>query len=59
MEAPFLHMTYDSSFWAIDGELIPEVANFKEKGLVTTEGWERGKEILKIIQVTQWESTRD
>ena len=30
MEAP-----YDSPFWAIEGEVIPEVANFKEEGLVT------------------------
>ena len=34
MEAP-----YDSPFWAIEGEVIPEVANSKE-GLVTPEGWE-------------------
>ena len=31
-------MTYDSPFWAIEGEAIPEVANFKEEGLVTPEG---------------------
>ena len=31
-------MTYDSPFWAIEGEEIPEVANFKEEGLVTPEG---------------------
>ena len=30
-------MTYDSLFWAIEGEDIPEVANFKEEGLVTPE----------------------
>ena len=41
-------MTYDSPFWAIEGEVIPEVANFKEEGLVTPEGWEGEKEILKI-----------
>jgi hypothetical protein len=23
-------MTYDSPFWAIEGEVIPEVANFKQ-----------------------------
>ena len=28
-------MTYDSPFWAIKGEVIPEVANFEEEGLVT------------------------
>ena len=31
-------MTYDSSFWVIEGEVIPEVVNFKEEGLVTPEG---------------------
>ena len=33
-----LYMTYDSPFWAIEGEVIPKVANFKEEGLVTPEG---------------------
>ena len=42
-------MTYDSPFWAIEGEVIPEVANFKEEGLVTPEGWEGEKEILKFV----------
>ena len=41
-------MTYDSPFWAIEGEVIPEVANFEEEGLVTLEGWGGEKEILKI-----------
>ena len=41
-------MTYDSPFWAIGGEVIPEVANLEEEGLVTSEGWEGEKEILKI-----------
>ena len=41
-------MTYDSPFWAIEGEVIPEVATFKEEGLVTTEGWEGEKDILEI-----------
>ena len=41
-------MTYDSTFWAIEGEVILEVANFKEEGLVTPEGWEGEKEILKL-----------
>ena len=31
-------MTYDSPFWAIEGDVIPEVASFKEEGLVTPEG---------------------
>ena len=38
-------MTYDFPFWAIEGEVIPEVANFKEEGLVTPEGWE-GEKII-------------
>ena len=46
-------MTYDSPFWAIEGEVIPEVANFKEEGLVTPEGWEGEKEILKICWFIQ------
>ena len=44
-------MTYNSPSWAIEGEAIPEVANFKEEGLVTPEGWEGEKEILKNIVV--------
>ena len=28
-------MPYDSPFWAIEGGVIPEVANFEEEGLVT------------------------
>ena len=28
-------MTYDSPFWAIEGEVIPEEAIFEEEGLVT------------------------
>ena len=38
-----LYMTYDFVFWAIEGEVISEVANFKEKGLVTPKGWEGEK----------------
>ena len=34
--------------YAFDGEVITEVANFKEKGLVTPEGGEGEKGILKI-----------
>jgi hypothetical protein len=34
-------MTYVSPFWAIEREVIPEVANFEEEGLFTPEGWER------------------
>ena len=35
MEArpPFIWLM--TPFWAIEGEVIPEVANFKEEGLVT------------------------
>ena len=40
-------MTYDSPFWAIEGQVIPEVANFEEEGLVIPEGSEGEKEILK------------
>jgi hypothetical protein len=39
-------MTYDSPFWDIEGEVIPEVANFKEEGLVTQEDWKREKEFF-------------
>ena len=46
MEAPLYD--YDSLFWAIEGEVIPEVANFKEEGLMIPEGWEGEKEILEI-----------
>ena len=42
MEAT-LDMTYDSPFWAIEGEVIPQVANFKEEGLVTPKGLEGEK----------------
>ena len=38
-----LYITYDSSLSAFEGEVIPEVASFKEEGLVTPE---KGK--LKI-----------
>ena len=41
-------MTYDFPFWAIEGEVIPEDANFKEEGLVTPEGWEGEKGKSKI-----------
>ena len=34
MEAP----SYDSPLSAFKGEVIPEVASFKEEGLVTPEG---------------------
>ena len=33
-------MIYDSSCWALEGEVISEVANFKEEGLETPEGGE-------------------
>ena len=41
-------MAYDSPFWAIEGEVISEVANSKEEGLATPEGCEGEKETLKI-----------
>ena len=41
-------MTYESLLWAIEGEVIPKVTNFKEEGLVTPEGSEGEKGILKI-----------
>ena len=47
-------MTYDSPFWAIEGEVIPEVANSKEEGLVTPDGWAGEKEILKNLLVHAW-----
>ena len=28
-------MTYDTPFWAIEGEVIPEIATFTDEGLVT------------------------
>ena len=40
-------MTYDSPLSA-GGEVIPEVASFKEEGLVTPEEWDWEKEKLKI-----------
>ena len=43
-----LYMIYDSPLWAFKGKVIPEAANFKEEALVTLEGWETEKEILKI-----------
>ena len=33
-----LYMTYNSPFVAFEEEVIPEVASFKEEGLVTPEG---------------------
>ena len=36
-------MTYDSPLSAFEREVIPEVASFKEEGLVTPEGWEGEK----------------
>ena len=44
-------MTYDSLFWAIEGEVIPEVANFKEECLVTPEGWEGEKSRVENLLV--------
>jgi hypothetical protein len=49
-------MTYDSPLWAIEGEVIPEVANFKEEGLVTPEGWEGEKDLFfnLLVYVGNW-----
>ena len=41
-------MIYDSSCWALEGEVISEVASFREEGLVIPEGWEGEKGKLKI-----------
>ena len=41
-------MTYDYPLSAFEGEVIPEVASFKEEGLVTPEGWDWEKWKLKI-----------
>ena len=42
-------MTYDSLLWASEGMVIPEVASFKEEGLVTPEGWEGEKRNMKDV----------
>jgi hypothetical protein len=42
-----LYMTYDSPLWTSEGLVIPEVASFKEEGLVTPEGWEVEKGNMK------------
>ena len=41
-----LFMTYDTPLWAFEGEVISEVANFKEECLVAPEGGEGEKEII-------------
>ena len=41
-------MTYDSPLLAPVGEVITEAANLKEEGLVTPEGGEGEKGILKL-----------
>jgi hypothetical protein len=33
-------MIYESTRWALEGEVISDVANFKEQGLETPEGGE-------------------
>ena len=40
-------MTYDSSLSAFEGEVIPEVASFKEEGLVTPDD-EWNARMLKV-----------
>ena len=42
-------MTYDSPFWAIEEEVIPEVANFKEEGLVTQKDEKEKKKFWKFM----------
>ena len=39
-------MTYDSPLWAFEGEVINEVANFKEEVFLTLEGGEGEKGIM-------------
>ena len=46
-------MTFDSPFWAIEGKVTHEVANSKDKGLVTPEEWEGEKETL-LVPVGNW-----
>ena len=48
-------MTYASSLSAFEGEVIPEVASFKEEGFVTPKGWdwEKGKYMV-FIKVTYY-----
>ena len=41
-------MIYDSPLWAFEEEVITDVSNFKEEGLVTPEGGEGEKVTLKI-----------
>ena len=41
-------MTYDSPLWAFEEEVITDVSNFKEEGLVMPEGGEGEKVTLKI-----------
>ena len=41
-------MTYDSTLWASEGWVIPEVASFKEEGLVIPKGREGEIGKLKI-----------
>ena len=36
-----LYMTWLSPLWEFEGEVIREIADFKEEGLVTPEGWEK------------------
>ena len=42
-------MTYDSSLSAFEGEVITEVASFKEEGLVTPEGWDWEKNVENML----------
>ena len=46
MEAPLYDLTL---FWAIEGEVIPEVANFQEEGLVTPKDEKEKKKFWKFV----------
>ena len=44
-----IYFTYDSPFWAIEEEVIPEVTNFKEEGLVTQKDEKEKKKCWKSM----------
>ena len=48
-------MTYDCPFWAIEVKVIPEIANFKEEGLVTPEARMRRRNI-PFTEFFEWRS---
>ena len=47
MEAPFIWLL--TPFWAIEGEVIPEVANFKEEGLWPQKDEKEKKKFRKFV----------